>query len=246
MKPVLIIDVGNSYFKAAAFDKQKVIKTLRDRLGDIEGIEESLVKLAALQPQAVFISSVNKKSTVIEQYFKRMNVQVVEFTSSTPLFFLNRYETPETLGKDRLANAAAAVALFPGKPVLVLDAGTCLKYDFINVDGEYLGGSISPGIEMRFRALHQFTSKLPLIKREEYAPLTGRNTTQAIQSGVLNGFLAEAKGIIGQYQMVHKNLQVVLTGGDYLFLERELKITTVADPYFTIKGLYEIYKHSNP
>lgn len=243
MNSIIVIDVGNTFFKAAAFDSNKLIKTLRDKMTDIEGMEESLVKLIAAKPKVVFMSSVNKKSSIIEQFFKQSKIDVIHFSSTTPLFFLNRYETPETLGNDRLANAAAAIKHFPGKPCLVIDAGTCLKYDFVNSSGEYLGGSISPGLDMRFKALNHFTSKLPLVKREEFAPLTGRNTNQAILSGVLNGFLAEAKGIIGQYQMVNKNLQVVLTGGDYLFLERELKITTLADPYFTIKGLYEIYLH---
>ena len=135
----------------------------------------------------------------------------------------------------------AAAAIYPNKPVVVIDAGTCIKFDFITRNNEFFGGSISPGIDMRFKALHQFTNRLPLLSRSEMVYLIGKNTTEAIQSGVINGALAEVKGILEQYQMTHKDLQVILTGGDCALLERSLKSSVLTDPWLTLKGLNELF-----
>ena len=163
--------------------------------------------------------------------------------SGTSIHIRNQYQTPETLGADRLANAVAAAAIFPKKPCVIIDSGTCIKFDFITRNNEYFGGSISPGIEMRFKALHEFTHQLPLLTQTEPVYLIGKNTSESIISGVINGTLAEVKGILEQYQMTHKDLQVILTGGDYALIERTIKTSVHVEPWLTLKGLNEIFLH---
>ena len=129
---------------------------------------------------------------------------------------------------------------FRNEPVLVIAAGSCITYDFINKQGEYLGGSISPGIRMRFQALNTFTGKLPLIKGKIPASLTGTTTRESILSGVINGALAEVDGIISQYQQMHSELKVIISGGDMKYFDKRLKIRTFAIPNIVIEGLFKI------
>ena len=158
----------------------------------------------------------------------------------TPLPIKNLYKTPQTLGKDRLAAAVAGHMRFSTDPVLVVNAGSCITFDVINEKGEYLGGSISPGIQMRFRALHTFTGKLPLITGKNLVALTGTTTGDSILSGVINGSLSEVEGIIAQYLQKYKNLHVILSGGDMKYFDTRLKIKTFAIPNIVTEGLYQI------
>lgn len=161
----------------------------------------------------------------------------------TPLPLINRYQSPETLGRDRLANAVAACVHYPGRDVLVLDMGTCLKLDFVNSSGEYLGGSISPGLLMRYRALHAFTARLPLLEPVASTALIGTDTAGSIHAGVLEGYRAEAEGMIAAYTLEKPGLTVLLTGGDApRFLDR-LKSRIFAAPDLTLRGLHAIYLH---
>jgi len=157
--------------------------------------------------------------------------------NQTPLPIKNNYQTPETLGKDRLAAVTGAYQLYPGQNVLVIDAGTAVTYDFINHKGEYAGGSISPGLTMRFRALHTFTTRLPLLQAEEISYLTGCNTRESILSGVMNGLRIEIDGIIDQYSILWPSFQVILTGGDAKYFEKILKNSIFASPNLVITGL---------
>jgi len=239
----LVLDIGNTALKAGCFNGHTLIKALRTPWDDAPEVEEMLLRLLVHQPEKAFLGSVTLKKKEVELFLKRANIPFTYFDSKTNVPIRNKYETPETLGSDRLANAVAAVTLFPKKPVLVIDAGTCIKFDFITRNEDYFGGSISPGIDMRFKALHEFTGKLPLIQRSDMIYLIGKNTTEAIQSGVINGTLAEVKGILEQYQMTHKDLEVVITGGDYALLERNLKTSIHAEPWLTLKGFNEIQLH---
>lgn len=170
-------------------------------------------------------------------------------TYRLPVPIKNRYATPETLGNDRLAGAVGAAYLFPHEPVLIIDAGTCIKYDFVNAHGEYLGGAISPGLYMRFQAMHNYTGRLPLIKPdmlETFAAtdLTGNSTSNALLSGGARGALFEAEGFIKAYEERYPGLYIILTGGDMAFFELHLKRKIFALPQLVLTGLNIILEHN--
>ena len=156
--------------------------------------------------------------------------------------FNNLYKTPNTLGVDRIALVAAAVKQFPNTNVLIIDAGTCITFDFVDVNASYLGGAISPGIKMRYKALNKFTANLPLIDALELHDFIGKNTEESIISGVLNGVKNEINGIIEDYYLKYLDLTVVLTGGDTNFLSKQLKSSIFANQNFLLQGLNEILK----
>ena len=236
----LLIDIGNTAVKAACFRDRSVMKAGRAAWAENDELEELLLKMLSFGPSRAFLGNVSKKKETIENILQAASVPYTYFLPETPVPIKNRYETPETLGRDRLANAVAANLIYPGLPVVIIDAGTCIKFDFITGKNEYFGGSIAPGIDMRFAALHKFTARIPLIERDETVYLIGKNTREAVQSGVINGALAEVKGILEQYQMTHKDLKVIITGGDHALLERSLKTSVLSDPWLTLKGLNEI------
>jgi len=164
----------------------------------------------------------------------------VYLSQTTEVPFINEYATKNTLGVDRMALASAAVLKYPNKNVLVIDAGSCITYDFISDKRIFKGGSISPGIAMRYRALNQFTDKLPSLNRIDAFSLTGNSTEEAIHSGVLNGLIIEINGIIEEYKLQFEKLTVVLTGGDTIFLAKRLKNSIFANPNFLLVGLNNI------
>jgi type III pantothenate kinase len=143
-----------------------------------------------------------------------------------------------------LANAVGAARIFPGKNCLVIDAGTCIKYDFVNAKGEYLGGAISPGITMRYQALHAFTAQLPLVKAQPHVKLTGNSTASAIVSGVQNGALSEIEHVILQYKKQYKPLKIVVTGGDWGLFANQIKSHIFAAPDLTLMGLNQILENN--
>ena len=186
---------------------------------------------------------------------KKENSILLDLLKAIPLFiqldhntkvpFQNLYETPETLGIDRIALVAAATNHYPDQNVLILDAGTCITYDFINADKEYLGGAISPGIDIRYRSLHDYTSKLPKLSATSSFSVLGKNTSEAIHSGVVNGVIQEIEGVINQYQGIYSDLTVVLTGGDTKFLSKQLKNSIFAHQNFLLIGLNQILTFNN-
>jgi type III pantothenate kinase len=178
-------------------------------------------------------------------YLKK-NFNFIELTDKTPVPVKNKYATPNTLGKDRLASAVAASSIFPGRNVLTINAGTCITYDFIDSKGVYHGGSISPGIEMRFKALHTFTGRLPLVEVEEkISALVGKTTKQSILSGVQQGILKEIEGIIQEYKKSFNNLQILVTGGSSVWLKKHLAAKINIEPFLTLKGLNVILAFSH-
>lgn len=237
----LIIDIGNTRTKLASFSgKELTDLSVADSLST-DLIQNYLVKHGPFN--AAIISSVVDIPPVIMQLLSNIS-SFVELNSTTPLPLRLAYETPESLGHDRIAAAAAAVSLFPGKNVLTIDAGTCITYDLTTAEKEYLGGGISPGIRMRFRAVHTFTGKLPLIEAKSYDGLIGRSTQTSILSGVMNGVAEEVKGIITRYRQEFPELIVVLTGGDHEFLVNQLKNSIFAVPELVLKGLNEILDYN--
>ena len=165
--------------------------------------------------------------------------------SNTNIPFKNKYKTPKTLGVDRIGLVSSAVYRYPNENVLVIDAGTCITYDYVNTKAQYFGGSISPGIIMRYKALNNFTAKLPMLDLEFPESLIGISTNQSIHSGVIFGVLGEINAIINRYKDQNEKLTVVLTGGDANFLAKRLKNGIFANPNFLLEGLNAILNYNS-
>jgi type III pantothenate kinase len=165
------------------------------------------------------------------------HIPLIILNAETPLPIKLNYLTPKTLGADRIAAVVGAHSLHPQKNILVIETGTCITYDFIDADGIYQGGGISPGIHLRFSALHNFTEKLPLVTAIGDAALIGKSTESSIQSGVINGIIAELQGIISSYESNYENLTVILSGGDLEYFDKNLKNNIFAVPNIVLTGL---------
>ena len=233
----LVIDLGNTNKKFALFHKGR-LKSLT--LLPSVSLKE-VQQLISAHPGIThcILSSVIRFPAPVRNYLRK-EFFFIELDEHTPVPVKNHYKTPSTLGKDRLASAVAGHRHFPSHPVLVVNAGSCITYDFISRRGEYIGGGISPGIRMRFLALHTFTGRLPLISDDKPFSLTGRNTEESILSGVINGALSEINGIISQYDRKYRDLKVILSGGDLKYFDKRLKIKTFAVPNIVIEGLNQI------
>lgn len=235
----LCIDIGNTLLKVAIFvsDNQMIQKFTFET-------EQELIEWAdSLEFQNAIISSVRGNEEDILVHIPCTKKKVV-FNKELKLPIKNLYHTPETLGKDRLASAIGALVLFPKQNCLVIDAGTCITYDFITANGEYLGGAISPGMQMRFKALNHFTAKLPLIEQDGKAELIGTSTVTSIQSGVINGIRFEIEKAIEEYQQNYPDLQVILCGGDAHFFESIIKGVIFAFPDLVLFGLNHTLHHN--
>ncbi len=235
----LVIDLGNTNKKIALFDDLNLIAVEQHSGFD----QEILNGFISRNPGAGYciLSSVVSFPSGIREFLSE-NFFFVEMNELTPLPVTIRYQTRNSLGSDRIAAAVAGSARFPGHDVLIINAGTCITYDFINKEKEYLGGGISPGIGMRFRALHTFTGKLPLISCGDYpdSELTGDTTDGSIRSGVLNGTLAEVEGIGTRYRERWPELKIIVSGGDHKYFVKRLKISIFAHPNIVLSGLQQI------
>ncbi len=238
----LIVDVGNSRAKFAVFEKnallfdstiatEKVAVHIKDLFNRFPKIKNAIVSS---------VGNLNEKDFAVLSIF--CEVHVLSHNSKVP--FKNSYATPQTLGVDRIALATAAFYHNPNANTLVLDAGTCLTYDMVNDYGEYLGGAISPGLYMRYRALSEQTSKLPLLQPEELLDFIGNSTETSIHSGVLNGISVEMDGVIDQYRSRFSDLTVILTGGDSQILSKRLKNTIFAHSKFLLLGLNYLLEYN--
>lgn len=234
----LVMDYGNTLTKTAIFNQNSEAEVQKFALLSLEDIESIIKKN---NPSHAIASGVVTIPAEIKQ-FLQSKLHFIEFSHLTPVPVKNKYKTPETLGLDRLAVAVAAADLFPDFNVLCIDAGTCITFDFIDANRNYLGGGISPGINMRFKALHTFTERLPLVNHQNFEVLTGTTTQESILSGVLNGVVAEFDGIIGRYQEDYAELKVIVTGGDMNFFAKKLKSDIFASPNLVLKGLNVILK----
>jgi len=169
----------------------------------------------------------------------------IELGAATPLPVINCYKSPETLGYDRIASVSGAHTFFPDQDVLVIDAGTAVTYDVVTSAGEYLGGNIAPGMHMRFKALHRFTSRLPLLEASENgAEIWGTTTEKAILSGVINGMVFEMEGFIGMFSEQFNQPKIVLTGGDAKSFEKKLKSSIFVVSHLNLIGLNRILEHN--
>lgn len=231
----LIIDIGNSQIKTAVFHRGKL---LHKEIIAGELFVSSIEKLRAEFPQLtdLLVSHVGKMD---EEWgvFLQAHFKVLPFSATTPLPFKNLYASPSTLGLDRLGLVAAAHHKFPDKNVLIIDAGTCITYDFLNADGAYLGGAISPGLQLRLKAMHTFTENLPLLEATESPQFIGTSTTACMQSGAIRGASLEIDGFTALYRDKFQDLTVILTGGDRVLLSKTIKNSIFAPSNFLLEGL---------
>ncbi|MCF8278642.1 MAG: type III pantothenate kinase [Flavobacteriales bacterium] len=236
----LAIDIGNSRIKWARFDHKDVIESGMTPESDLNALM-SLITFHA--EDDITISSVIQLSSDFASFCQSKNALMIN--SSTPVPIVNKYSSPTTLGIDRLCAAIGAKSLFPGSPVLSIDIGTCIKYEFITANGEYEGGNISPGLQMRFASLNNYTSKLPALKPEKINGPIGRSTNDALRLGVQQGMMFEIQAMIETMQTLHPNLKTVGTGGDLPFFVNELKTHIFADLLLVLRGINEIYLHNS-
>ena len=235
----LILDWGNTRLKTAVFQERNAleVKAFNDNY------EAELTQLVnSYSFNNILISSVINIPYWFNELVKHQNVLFLNHQTSLPIAI--NYSTPETLGNDRIANAVAANSLYPKQNNLIVDVGTCIKFDFVDNKGKYHGGAISPGFSMRLKSLNQFTDKLPLIKNSIPNNLVGNSTEQSILSGVYYGMLEEIKGIINQYESLYSNLTIFITGGDAFYFEKALKTTIFAHSFLTLYGLNEILNYN--
>lgn len=239
----LIVDVGNTLVKFAIFKDGDLIYNNSFELSEFKKQYKSLKQDFPSLKKAI-ISSVGRLSKKQIDIIKN-DLNVIELSSKTNLPFKNLYETPETLGVDRIALVSASVQKYPNKNVLIIDAGTCITYDFITSENHYLGGAISPGIRLRYKSLNNLTANLPLLKTEQPKSIIGNTTKTSIHSGVINGVINEIDGIINQYHENYSDLTVILTGGDTKFLSNQLKNTIFANSNFLLEGLNFILEYNS-
>ncbi len=241
MTKTLCLDFGNTRQKAAIFADGAIEQIISLR-HDVQAHIEELVQ--QYRPQHSILSSVINHQKDLETFLEQ-HTKFHFLSSSSRLPFTIPVGKPQTVGADRLAIAAAAVHLFPGQNVLVIALGSCVTYNFINQEAQLLGGAISPGMNMRFRSMNEYTARLPLAGGNWNVPLIGYDTITNLQSGVVWGMAKEMDGFIDEYRLRFSNFNAVLTGGDGPIFESHLKNKIFADPDLIFKGLYAISNHNN-
>lgn len=238
---ILAVDVGNTRIKAAVFERNTLLESFVFNKTTLEiSIQNIVLKYKCIKNLVIAsVSDVEKKA--FNCFFEVMQIHFVSHKDPFP--FVNGYETPETLGIDRLVLAAGATLQYPNKNRLVIDAGTCVTYDFIDEQNKYSGGAISLGLQSRYDALHHFTANLPLLKLEPSSVLVGKSTAESIHSGVANGLVYEIDGFIQEYKNKYSNFIIILTGGDADFLAKRLKNTIFANSNFLLESLNQTYQY---
>jgi type III pantothenate kinase len=240
---LLVIDMGNTQIKAAVFEQNTLLKKEIIAYEDWQISLKKVIKKFS-EISILVVASVGKleKSDFLT-LDSGLNVYFITRDSKFP--FNNLYASPSTLGIDRMILASGAVLQFPKKNRLVIDAGTCITYDFIDSNDNYLGGAISPGIRLRYDSLHNYTAKLPLLKKEKPVEIVGNSTLQSIHSGVINGVSFEIEGFINSVLDKNDNFIIILTGGDAVFLAERLKNTIFANPNFLLESLNQTFQYNN-
>jgi type III pantothenate kinase len=239
----LSIDLGNTYAKTGLFSEGKLVET------NWKLTYQDLVDyVQSIHPQKIIVSSVSYSEEQLKDGFSNITPDIYLLKSTTPVPLTKLYDTPETLGADRVAAAIGAKVLYPEKNCLVIDMGTCITYDLVDADDNFHGGIISPGVRMRFKAMNTFTKRLPLLEPEgipEGIPeLIGKNTKHAMQSGVMNGLLAEINGLIEEYDKVLTNINVIFCGGDATYFANRIKNPNFVVPELVLIGLNRILEYN--
>ena len=238
----LVIDIGNSRTKIALFNQHDLMFNVP--LDHLTANHVRMLKNEHPQLKKVILSSVKPYADDLKRVLSEEFDQFIELDHQTELPIENLYETPETLGKDRIAAAVGANELFPDQNLLVIDAGTAITYDLVSEKNQFMGGNISPGLEMRFKALNHFTGKLPLVNySDDFEPI-GKNTTDAIRAGVQNGVLYEMEQNIDFFNKNYRNLHIIMTGGDSNFFDKKLNYSIFVHFNLTLIGLNRILEHN--
>ncbi|PKP47200.1 MAG: pantothenate kinase [Bacteroidetes bacterium HGW-Bacteroidetes-11] len=236
----LIIDLGNTRAKVAVYQGDNLVE-----MRIFENPTPEIILKSDLMNhsfKAAIISSVSSPTAGYREVFPELTF--IEFDSNTPVPITNCYLSPSTLGADRLSAAVAAHSLYPTNDTLVIDAGTAITFDFTNKQGEYLGGGITAGVSVRFKGLHTFTQRLPLVEAEFPEFLIGRSSHESILSGVMNGIRAELDGIIQEYKLLYPELVTIFTGGDMFYFEKKMKNDIFAAPNLVLTGLNLILEYN--
>ncbi len=238
----LVIDKGNTQIKYGIFDQRKLVKS-----DSIDFLDKPLIEIIRqnYSIDQIIVSTVVKEGhDELITNLNNLSPRLIDLTHQTPLPFKWNYKSKETMGKDRLAAVAGGIGLHPNTNLLVIDAGTAITYEIVSSSHIFLGGNISPGMKMRFRALSEFTSKLPLVQPNDDFPLIGNSTITAIVSGVQNGILFEIDGLINDLSKQFKELKTIITGGDAEFFARKLKNPIFAYPNLVLIGLNRILEYN--
>ncbi|MBA0883556.1 type III pantothenate kinase [Flavobacterium undicola] len=238
---ILTVDVGNTRIKAAVFEGDTVLERF---VFDKKALEKKIKNILEKFETIAYLV-VSSVADVEKQSFLAFEDQVkVHFVSNEDSFpFSNNYGTPKTLGIDRMVLAAGATLMYPNQNRLIIDAGTCVTYDFVDENNVYQGGAIAPGLRLRYESLHQFTAKLPLLTVESPKDYVGKSTTESIHSGVVNGLVYEIDGFIDEYKAACTKIIIILTGGDADFLAKRLKNTIFANSNFLLESLNQTFQY---
>ncbi len=245
----LIIDFGNTLCKVAFYEKNEELDISSFSNITLEELQNHVHKFVEQQssPEKIshcIVSSVIDYPAEIKAYLKQA-YHFIELSSNTPVPITIKYETPDTLGNDRIAAVVAGKSLFPDQDILIVDAGTCITFDFLNKNAEYLGGAITPGINLRFKSLNNYTGKLPLITHfGNEAELIGNSTEDSIKSGVINGVRAEVNGIIESYGQKYPGIKIIFTGGNINYFDTTTKNNIFAVTNLVLKGLNIILSYN--
>ena len=238
----LVLDFGNTLVKAGVFEEGDLVHFESHQDFNLNKLKKILKQFKIA---GAISSSVVNTSASIEGFLKK-NYHYIKLSPNTLLPIKNNYETPGTLGMDRLAGIAGANFIFPKKNALVINAGTCITYDLITTQAEYYGGNITPGLDMRLKALNTFTDRLPLVRKQFHEGLFGKSTSTAILTGVIQGSYFEMRGFITAYKKNYKQLKVILTGGDAPIFESIAKSEIFAVPNLVLYGLNKILTMNEP
>jgi len=237
----LIVDIGNTLVKLAVFDGGRIVAQRC-----VERLHPSMLGelLEGRRAAKAVVASTRGEADDVVETVRPYADYLLEFTSQTPVPVANAYHTPETLGRDRLAAAVGATVLYPGRNVLIVDFGTAVTIDLVTADNTFRGGCISPGVTMRFRALHDYTAKLPLCAATGGEGLSGLTTEEAIELGVMNGIAFEIEGYVTRMREKIDGLRVIFTGGDAKFFVKRIKNTIFANCNLVFCGLNRILEHN--
>ncbi|RTZ04351.1 type III pantothenate kinase [Flavobacterium bomense] len=238
---ILVVDVGNTRIKAAVFEGAMLLEVFVFSQIELEKNIKNILKNFKKTTDLMVSSVGDLGKQPFLAFDKEIKVHFISNKDSFP--FQNKYATPQTLGIDRMVLAAGATLRYPDQNRLVIDAGTCITYDFIDQENNYLGGAISPGLRLRYEALHHYTAKLPLLSLGIPEDLIGKSTSESIHSGVVNGLVYEIDGFINQYKARYLNFIIILTGGDTDFLAKRLKNTIFANSNFLLESLNQTFQH---
>ena len=235
----LSIDLGNTYAKTGLFLGGRLVET-RWKLT----YDELVNYVQNVNPQRIMVSSVSSSEERLKDELSKITTEIYLLKSTTPVPLIKLYDTPETLGADRVAAAVGAKILYPEKNCLVIDMGTCITYDLVDAADNFHGGIISIGVRMRFKAMNTFTKRLPLLEPDGIPDLIGKNTKHAMQSGVMNGLLAEINGLIEEYDKVLTNINVIFCGGDATYFANRIKNPNFVVPELVLIGLNRILEYN--